>query len=244
MTKTRLCLLLAIAGFSCCRGDLAVAIERENLRFYLSFEDGLQPSIAGPGTQLQFVKGAARDAQLVEGRRGRGLEVTPNLCLQYATRQSFMPKEGTIAFWMKPVGWGGCNQFRYFLKVHSDAAVLHFYIYYGNPWFYVAGPKRYVLVGGNARSAFEKEPFPEGQWTFLAATYKPGQQASYINGKLDNRITEGLIEPEFVKTGVVEIPPGDQVLDEIMVFDRPLTELEIQAVYRANVPGDESGTAP
>ena len=182
-------------------------------------------------------QGRGQDAQLVEGRRGRGLEVTPKLCLQYATRESFAPKEGTIAFWMKPVGWGGHWQYRYFLNAQSDAVALNFYIYYGNPWFYVAGPKHYVLIGGNSATAFENgKIFPEGKWTFLAATYKPGQQASYINGKLDNRATDGLIEPEFVKKGVVEIPPGDQVLDEIMIFDRALTEVEIRAVYCANMP--------
>lgn len=235
MRMWKACLLAAVAGFCC--GDAAFALDRGSLRFYLSFEDGLQPSVAGANTQLRFVKGAAQDAQLVEGRRGRGLEVTPKLCLQYATRESFAPKEGTIAFWMKPVGWGGHWQYRYFLNAQSDAVALNFYIYYGNPWFYVAGPKHYVLIGGNSATAFENgKIFPEGKWTFLAATYKPGQQASYINGKLDNRATDGLIEPEFVKKGVVEIPPGDQVLDEIMIFDRALTEVEIRAVYCANMP--------
>ena len=50
------------------------------------------------------------------------------------------------------------------------------------------------------------------------------------------RRTDGLIEPEFIKTGIVEIPAGDQVLDEIMVFDRVLTEQEIRALYQANAP--------
>jgi len=215
----------------------AAAIDREHLRFYLSFEDGLKPSIAGEGTQLQFVKGTAADAQLVEGRRGRGLKVTPKLCLKYLTRQSFSPKDGTIAFWMKPIGWGGTNHFRYFLQAHADSVTINFYIYYGNPWLYVAGPTRYVLIGGNAATAFDKgQVFPEAKWTFLAATYRPGQQASFINGKLDNRITDGLIEPEFIKKGEIEIPSGDQVIDEIMVFDRALAGQEVEAVYRANVP--------
>ena len=229
-----ICLLLAVAGWCC--GDAAVALDRESLRFYLSFENGLQPTIAGPDTQLRFVKGTAQEAQLVEGRRGRGLKVTPNLCLQYITPKSFAPKDGAIAFWMKPVGWSGIQQHRHFLFVHSDEVTLHFYVYFGNPWLWVSNPQRYVLVGGNWQTAFEKEPFPEGVWSFLAATFKPGQQAFYINGKLVNRSTDGLIEPEFIKTGVVEIPPGDQVLDEIMIFDRVLAAPEISALYHANAP--------
>jgi hypothetical protein len=137
---------------------------------------------------------------------------------------------------MKPVGWSGVWQHRYFLLVRSDEAVLHFQMYYGNPWFYVASSQRHNSVGGNWQAAFEKEPFPEGRWTFLAGTFKPGQQAFYINGRLVNKSTDGLVEPEFIKTGVIEIPPGDQVLDEIMVFDRVLTPEEVLGVYEANVP--------
>ena len=235
--RIRKLFLLAALTMWWCSNDAAMALDRENLRFYLPFEGDLQPRIAGANTQLKFVKGSAQDAQLVQGLRGQGLKVTPDLRIQYFTRQSFSPKEGTIAFWMKPVGWSGVGHFRHFLVVKTDQFAMELYMYFGNPWFYIGGSGRYDLVGGsNWQVAFEKEAFPEDQWTFLAATYKPGQQAFYINGKLVIKRTDGLIEPEFVNTGIVEIPPGDQVLDEIMIFDRVLTEQEIRAVYQANAP--------
>lgn len=215
----------------------AAAIDCASLRFYLPFEGDLQPRIAGANTQIQFVKGEAKDAQLVEGRRGRGLKVTPLFTLRYLTRNSFAPKEGTLAFWLKPVGWSGVNHFRHFLIAQSDQVIFEFYMYYGNPWLYVADPARYKLVGGpNWQFAFDEGAFPEDQWTFLAGTFKPGQQAFYINGKLIIRCTDGLIEPEFIEKGNIEIPAGDQVLDEIMVFDRTLSEQEIFSLYRANLP--------
>jgi hypothetical protein len=234
MKTCKLCLFLALVGI--CRVDAAIGIERENLRFYLSFENGLQPSIAGEGTQLNFAKGTAADAQLVEGRRGNGLKVTPNLSLQYLSPKSFAKDEGTIAFWMKPVGWSGVWQHRYFLLVRSDEVTLHFHMYYGNPWFYVAGDNRQVLVGGNWQAAFEKEPFPENAWTFLAATFKPGKQTFYLNTSLVGESRDGLIEPKFLKKGNIEIPSGDQVIDEVMIFDRSLSMQEIVALYHANAP--------
>lgn len=231
------CLWVALAAGWC---GAAAAVERENLRFYLPFEGDLQPRVAGANTQLKFVKGTEPEAQLVEGRRGQGLKATPKFSLQYSTRESFTAKEGTLAFWMKPVGWSGVNCHRYFLIAGADQVNLHFYIYYGNPWFYVAGSKRYDLVGSpNWQFAFEKDPFPEGQWIFLAATYKPGQQAFYINDQLIIRRSDGLIEPEFSQKGTIEIPPGDQVLDEIMLFDRALTGPEINALYQANTPNSK-----
>ncbi|MCC6579895.1 MAG: LamG domain-containing protein [Phycisphaeraceae bacterium] len=214
----------------------ATALDRESLRFYLTFDEGLAPRIAGTGTEPTFVKGGEADARRVEGCRGRGLNVTPELSLRYLTPQTFARQEGTIAFWIKPVGWGGVNCHRYFLIVRADQVALHFYIYYGNPWLYVRGPDGYQLIGGAWQAAFTGEPFPQGQWTFLACTYRPGQQCFYVNGILAGQNTDSLIEPRFDKQGIVEIPPGDQVLDEIMIFDRALTRTEIQAVYRANVP--------
>jgi hypothetical protein len=230
----KLCLLLFLAGSYGIHD--AVALDRENLRFYLSFENGLQPTIAGPDTQIHFTKGTSEEAQFVEGRRGNGLKVTPNLSLQYLSPKSFAKDEGTIAFWMKPVGWGGLWHQRYFLLVRSDEVTLHFYIYYSNPWFYVAGNNRQMLIGGNWQAAFEKEPFPEDRWTFLAATFKPGQQAFYLNTSLVGESRDGLIEPKFLKKGNIEIPAGDQVLDEVMMFDRSLSMQEIVALYYANTP--------
>ena len=228
-------LFLALAIWGC--GN-AMAIDRENLKFYLPFEGTLQPRIAGANTQLTFAKGTAQDAQLVAGRRGQGLKVTPELILHYQTRESFSAKECTVAFWMKPVGsWGDMRCIRYFLLICSDQISMQFYAFYGVPYIWVACPTRYDLIGGpNWEAAFAQKPFADEQWIFLAGTFKPGQQAFYINDRQVICRTDALIEPEFIKTGTIDIPAGDQVLDEIMVFDRVLTEQEISAVYRANAP--------
>jgi len=227
-------LLFAVIVIGSC--GIAMAVDRENLKFYLPLEGSLHPSIAGGNTQLKFIKGTEKDAQFVEGRRGQGLMVTPNFELQYLTRESFSAREGSIAFWMKPVEWSRANKIRFFLVARADQVVVHFYTYFGCPWLYIAGPTRYELVGGGTWPlAFEKTPFADGEWVFFACTYKPGQQAFYINGRQIICRTDGLIEPEFIKQGIVEIPPGDQVVDEIMVFDRVLTEQEIRGIYRGNV---------
>ena len=216
------------------------ALERANLRFYLPFEGTIAPSIAGGkigsgGTPIKFVAGTQKDVKLVAGLRGTGLRVKPGLSMQYLTRESFSLKEGTIAFWMKPVGWSGLGRGRNFLSVLSDRVSLNFYIYPGNVYYYIAGPGRYYLIN-TAEDGNQRDPFKDGQWTFLAGTFKPGEQRYYINGYFMNAMTEGLLEPEFSSRGIVEIPGGDQVLDEIMVFDRVLSDTEIKAIYKANAP--------
>jgi len=45
--------------------------------------------------------------------------------------------------------------------------------------------------------------------------------------------TDKLIEPKFTKQGFADISSGDQVLDEIMIFDRVLSSQEIAMPYQA-----------
>jgi len=65
-------------------------------------------------------------------------------------------------------------------------------------------------------------------------TYKPGQQCLYVDGRLLGKSTDGLIEPEFVSKGIIEVSEGDQVVDELMIFRQPLTAPEVMALYQAN----------
>ena len=215
-------------------------LERANLLFYLPFETNIVPAIAGgksesAGVAIQFEAGSEKDIQLVPGLRGSGLQAKPDLSFQYQTKESFSRREGTIAFWMKPVGWSGLSQGRNFLTVRSDLVGLDFYIYPGQLYFYINGPGRYYLIN-TAQDGNQKDPFEDGQWTFLAGTFQPGEQSFYVNGEFMKAMTEGLLEPEFVNQGMIFIRAGDQVLDEIMIFDRALTPTEIKAIYKANVP--------
>ena len=219
----------------------SIALERDNLRFYISFEDGIAPAIAAgrPGagnTPITFLTGSEKDIQPVPGLRGRGLQTAVEASFQYAARESFSRNEGTIAFWIKPVGWSGLKYGWPFLYVRSDRNVnLHFYIYPGNLYYYISGPGHYYLIN-TAEDGNQKDPFKDGEWTFLAGTFKPGEQRFYVKGHFMNAMTEGLHEPEFTTTGIVEIPPSKNVLDEIMIFDRALTDKEIKAIYEANAP--------
>ena len=241
------------------------ALERANLLFYLPFEGSVTPVILQGGPEIKLTdfsfpfegsfkatNGALRGDDnaggkkdngitFVPGRKGLGLKVTENLsrskvysypCAQYLTSESFPRREGTLSVWIKPIGWDGDEaNHRYFIAATSDNCVIRFYIYGFNTAAWVDGADNYVLVGGGKWQGWE-----EDTWAFLAFTYKPGQQCFYINGQLMIAMTDGLIEPEFSQTGIVEISEGSQVVDELMIFDRVLPEKEIRAIYKANLP--------
>lgn len=233
-TSGPLCFLAALL-LAC----FSPALERANLRFYLSFEDGIAPAVAGgrPGaeTPIKFHLGSPGDVEIVPGLRGAGLRAKPGLFLQYLTRESFSLKHGTIAFWVKPLGWSGLREGHTFLYVRSDQVALHFTLVPGNVYYYVDNCAGSYYLINTAEDGNQRDPFRDGEWTFLAGTFKPGEQRFYINGYFMNAMTTGVHEPVFSSKGVVEIPEGNQVLDEIMIFDRVLTDKEINAIYKANL---------
>jgi hypothetical protein len=244
------------------------ALDRDGLTFYLPFEGSYAPAIAPAGTQARlkdFVlpdmgmfkslsdenrrylepdDKSPRRLEFVPGRRGLGLKTAANPtrfkvysypCVQYAVPGSFAPREGTIAFWMKPVGWTGLGGHLYFIAVTADNCTIRFYNYPGGTHVWVDAKDHYRLISASGWSGWK-----DGEWSFLAFTYKPGQQCVYADGELRSKCTDGLIEPEFVSTGLIEISEGDQVVDELMILNRPLTPAEVLGLYRANTPWQET----
>jgi len=255
----RACLLFCMAGFFLVRP--ACALDRTGLTFYLPFEGGYTPAIAPANTEIKmkdFVlpdlgsfaymtednkryldpdDKSPRKLEFVPGRRGQALKVTGNPtrfvvysypCVQYMARECFASKEGTISFWMKPVGWSA-SPHRYFIAAVADNCTIRFYSYPGGTHVWIDAKDHYRII-----SALGWAGWKDGEWAFLAFTYKPGQQCFYVDGKLLAKSTDGLIEPEFVKSGIIEISEGDQVVDELMVFNQPLTAPEVMALYQAN----------
>ena len=86
-----------------------------------------------------------------------------------------------------------------------------------------------------------------GQWYHLAVTHDNKEAAFYVNGRLFERKAYK-IRPEPVAAEVVigamkiqgqyELPAGDfdGIVDELMIFDRCLSDDEIQRIYEAGRP--------
>lgn len=260
---TGLCILLSTVLLV----QPANALDRNELSFYLAFEGSYAPTIAPKETSFRLkdftrpftgsfeyllkdnktyfnpADKTPRKLEFVPGRKGLGLKTEANPtrfkvysypCVQYDAQACFAQNEGTIAFWMKPVGWSGLNGHRYFLAVIADNCAIRFYNYPGKTSVWLDGKDYYrFLSSGQWRPGWQ-----EGKWTFLAFTYKPGTQSFYIDGELMEQSTAGLVEPKFIKTGLIEVTEGDQVLDELMIFKRSLNPAEIKVLYRANLPND------
>jgi hypothetical protein len=90
----------------------------------------------------------------------------------------------------------------------------------------------------NRLVAVDQPPFARGQWTHIAIAHEAlggGQGAArlYLNGKLQGAAT-GISEPftwdvtkAAIRLGVSYVG----MMDEVAIFNRPLTEEEVQALY-------------
>lgn len=203
------------------------------MSFYLPFQKSFKPLISKGKTKIQFI---GKDSlEFVKGRRGFGLKIIERAPYQnpigYINHHMFSKNEGTIALWVNPVGWGVDAQNHYFLAVSGDNVNFMIYKFFpGDTWVYVSGAGKSTVVGDGWNG------WKSGQWTFLCFTFNPNEQSFYVNGKLQGRAITNLIAPHFSKTSQLEIMDGSQVIDEVMTFNKALTEKEVKAIYMANKP--------
>ena len=180
---------------------VAHALERGDISFYLSFERGLQPEIATGDTQITCSVGKPEEVPFdPAGLRGRAVKLNDALSISFRNAQMFSRKEGTISFWLKPIGWkAGSGKNHTFLHMHPDNCGFQIYRFYpGNNWAYLFpsnDPKTWRFIGG----ARWWDGWEDGKWQHVAFTFKPGEQAIYFGGKLHERKVTDLVEPEFVK---------------------------------------------
>ncbi|KPK75864.1 MAG: hypothetical protein AMJ79_09480, partial [Phycisphaerae bacterium SM23_30] len=143
----------------------------------------------------------------------------------------------TISTWVKPRGQSG-NYQRFFHRGYynkdEDTKTLHiWYIYDTNEFGYrVRHDSNIKLVTG---------PAQRDVWQHFVATYDAGAMKLYINGAYVDGTTDADLQPEisdynlFVGTAVGQVQKekffhGD--LDDIMYFDRALSDEEILQLYQ------------
>ena len=233
--KMKLCLGLFLFIFV---SSHLYALERRDISFYLSFENTIQPEIAEGETKITCSTGTPEQIPFdPSGLRGSAIKLNDALNVTFKSSTMFSRKEGTISFWLKPVGWkAGSGKNHNFLFAHPDNCGLQIYRFYpGNNWAYIApsgDPKTWRFIGGGKWW----DGWEDGRWQHVAFTFKPGEQAIYFSGKLHERKVTDLFEPEFGKNSGITLAAAnqgtEQAFDEVIIFRRALTEQEVQSLAR------------
>lgn len=146
------------------------------LTFHASFDDSLEATARGDGRPVKVDGPVAYRP----GKFGRAL-----LCgeggatLTYRTEGNLRRTAGTISMWVSPVDWTGAEDtFHVFLEA-KDPGWLVLYRYYQGGILILAGPDQKNYRGAQG----PRITWRKGEWHHLAATWRAGALATYVDGK-------------------------------------------------------------
>ncbi len=230
-----------LATFAFCAGspalaqadDAAPAVDLEKgLIFHVSFDGSLEADTAAGEKKPSKDK----DVKLVEGRFGQGAEVKQAAQLYYPGGKNFSLKQGTVALWFKRDKAWAANAFILFKAVggpdwNRNALYLmttdHKQL---RAWVWDANAEQKLIMSPN------NIEYQAGQWYHLAATFTDGAVKIYIDGKeisygtpADPMMEMPSAEVKNIQFGSDYTPDSvaDGVLDELRIYDRPLSADEV-----------------
>ena len=109
----------------------------------------------------------------------------------------------------------------------------------------------HYIATGDSVSAYSKTKAEVGKWMHVVGTVdqEEGEVRLYVNGKLEgqNRFKENAggwdrFDNKPVRVGAARFGPGDWacrfngLIDEVAVFNRPLTKHDVEALVRLRTP--------
>lgn len=187
---------------------------------------------------------AVGEPLLVPGKLGQAVRVGRELGqLNYASAGSFDLQRGTIEAWVRAVDWapGDPN----FCTIFGTKG-FHLYKYQGaSVLFYM------ITEGAETGSAAWADitDVDVQRWHHWAFTWEGGDMAIYCDGALQKRSTGSLpntVDPIFhVGTGPTGFGASAQTeIDELRIYDRPLTDDEVRAAWLRLGIADTEAYAP
>ncbi len=235
-----------------------VPLSEKNARYFavpsfaLDFEegyDGMTP-FSSP-----IKAGLTGNPELVSGRFGQAMKSGTDGFLSFPADGVLYPDRGTVEFWLSPVDWDGNDrQFHTFFETRGHEGVVQiFKDSNANLVFEIGRGKTplhesafFSLKGIDQREWWdtptEADVVPinvwgPGRWHHIACVWSPSRQYLYIDGKC----VSGKLLMEIPASLGTTFHLGDlsknlsrstlSLIDRVYIYDRPLTEKQIQAHF-------------
>jgi hypothetical protein len=157
----------------------------------------------------------------------------------------------TIDAWVKPQGPGPNDDFWGSVIVQKDLPIPTGHTDQSVSLWWSAQQQKFIFGFGNSSTEriVSSSTFPSGQWYHVAATYDGTTFKLYVNGALEGTMaltktivydpaipwTIGSTAAPFRTLGAPRTFNG--VIDEVEIFNRALSQAEIQAIYQAGPAG-------
>jgi len=232
--------IISFVLFVCDRG----MAELPRPTFYCTFDSGVDADFsegagsaqtAAPDAILYEAATRAKatgDPRLVPGKVGRARRFDAGVTFQ--ARRNFSPLRGTIMMWVQP-SWLGSRKDLYtaFFGCKAWGLIYKYttqdFITFG--WIKEDGYFDYGCTGSIKR-------WRPGEWHHIAVTYDAvgsKQRVLYLDGK---RVRSRIIPSHRkcaavfeIGAGVGGVNPARAALDELALFDRPLTDAQIAEAF-------------
>ncbi len=219
----------------CAALGVCAQIERPEVAalLYVSFDDSIEPVVEGGEVTVTGGEGL----KFVEGKAGKAAAFGEGDCVEYHGLPALDPKSATIEVWVKPSFDNKDLDDHYYLRFlredDSSALDINFAATH-------CGPRAAMRVGGKTVNVHADFRSYADKWNHLVVTwdhYDPDMYSLrlYVNGRIgayaDFREMEA---PELLRVGcksAEEATDAKALIDEICVYNRCLTELQVAALY-------------
>ena len=218
------------------------------IRFYAPLDSSLDAQYAAgrPSAIEPYFEPFYKDQNLSypDGRFGRC--VTGDLCLVYDPMRNFTPDRGAVSFWFRPVD----GDLWTFFQVHAREPGVgpnsrrQMDLYYATFLFGTSPVLRDGLYRALIRPTldpidrtFTLPDLARDTWHHLVWTWDHTQgMRLFVDGdkKVDDWGTAAWVQ--MMTPGVIKLK-SMQACDELLLFDRPLSEEEALGLYRGDLPG-------
>jgi len=211
---------------------------------HASFDRGLEldldRSLAGPMTIE--LKGGSLDGLKVEGVRGYGWVMDPDIGFVRIPLQGITARAGALEFWLRPQNWDDCTGYwHHSSPPRKDLSIARIHARSGDSktplLFSLTLPRAYNLE----RSRIPLDP---GRWVHLGLTWDEERTVLYVDGREYSRRRRSESETRDAELAFVELGIPDDVtvirgerprieIDEVVAYRRPLRDDEVvQAMKR------------
>ena len=217
--------------------------------FYLSFDEGLAPDLAAGEKYAPRIHGnyarTHKRPELADGLLGRALVLGTGSAMYPTSGNAPLHSRGAMAFWIKPEEWrrdkDGNSVFVY--------AGRHFVVERQGP---MPGPEgrrgRHASIlcigsgeGQKRSTSIAAADLKNGVWYFLVVNWSWPRLELSIDGAAPRaKATAGPPPPNAFPWFSVGARGGSRALmDELLVFKRPLAPAEIRSLYESLRPARE-----